>query len=97
MIFGSTIIPALPSCIPSVIVHQGAIVTISYDGPPLTISRDSSGRVRFPLVASEQRGAVNLTGEKIAELPNEEEASPRRLVDRKCDREHDEDYELEED
>jgi hypothetical protein len=60
--------PALP---------EGAPVSVSYpaqvEPKPILEKR----RIQVPLVRSNRPGSVQLTGERIAEILNEEDASPR--------------------
>ena len=60
-----------PSALP-----EGAEVTVSYpvaEGPP---SGTESKRVKFPLVHCKNPGTVALTGERVAEILDEEDVSP---------------------
>jgi hypothetical protein len=52
---------------------EGAVVVVSY--PPMGELRksDVKRRVEFPLVRSTKPGSVHLTGERIAEILNEED------------------------
>jgi hypothetical protein len=59
-----------------VTLPEGAVVTVSYAGT-LASNREKR-RIQVPLVRSERPGSVSLTGERIAEILNEEDASPRR-------------------
>jgi hypothetical protein len=56
---------------------EGAAVTVSYEDTsqkPPAIKK----RVQVPLVRTGQPGSVNLTGERIAEVLDEEDVAPRR-------------------
>jgi len=56
---------------------EGAAVIVCYPapiGPPPTVEKR---RIQVPLVPSDQPGSVHLTGERIAEILDEEDASPR--------------------
>jgi hypothetical protein len=55
---------------------EGAAVTVTYSANvrPATSKR----RIQVPLVPTDQPGSVQLTGERIAEIMDEEDASPRR-------------------
>jgi hypothetical protein len=61
--------PALP---------EGAAVTVYYPASrgskPAAVKR----RIQVPLVRTGQPGTVQLTGERIAEILDEEDAAPRR-------------------
>ncbi|HEV3203455.1 MAG TPA: hypothetical protein VGY77_03685 [Gemmataceae bacterium] len=61
--------PALP---------EGTKVTVSCDTTPVSQPRRKKKRVEFPLVHSKHPGTLNLTGQRIAEILDEEDASPRR-------------------
>jgi hypothetical protein len=61
--------PALP---------EGAAVTVSYPASGgLTPDREKR-RIQVPLVRSDRPGSVQLTGARIAEILDEEDACPRR-------------------
>ena len=57
---------------------EGAAVTVSY--PPLPKSKVVAQKLRIqvPLVRTGQPGSVSLTGARIEEILNDEDASPRR-------------------
>jgi hypothetical protein len=59
-------------------IPEGAKVTVSYHGPNHSPSLVKKRRIEVPLVRTGQPGTVNLTGETIAEILDEEDASPRR-------------------
>ena len=54
---------------------EGAAVTVSCAEPAVT-SPETKRRVEFPLVSSAHPGSVDLTGERVAEILNEEDAAP---------------------
>jgi hypothetical protein len=57
---------------------EGAPVTVSYEGPSEITAPVGKKRIQVPLVRTGQPGTVNLTGERIAEILDQEDASPRR-------------------
>ena len=61
--------PALP---------EGTKVTVSCDHAAVSPPRREKKRLRFPLVRSKHPGSLRLTSERIAEILDEEDASPRR-------------------
>ena len=61
--------PALP---------EGTKVTVSCNIVPVSQESPKKKRVQFPLVHSKHPGTLHLTGQRIAEILNEEDASPRR-------------------
>jgi hypothetical protein len=61
--------PALP---------EGVAVSVTYPAPAEMAPRVSKARIEVPLVRTGQPGSVNLTGERIAQILDEEDASPRR-------------------
>ena len=61
--------PALP---------EGAKVTVSYHGPIEAVSQTGKQRIEVPLVRTGEPGTVHLTGQRIAEILDEEDVSPRR-------------------
>jgi hypothetical protein len=61
--------PALP---------EGAAVTVYYPAPTGLKSAIVKKRIQVPLVRTGQPGSVHLTGERIAEILDEEDAAPRR-------------------
>jgi hypothetical protein len=61
--------PALP---------EGAAVTVCYPAPSATTPAVEKRRIEVPLVRTGQPGTVHLSGERIAEILDEEDASPRR-------------------
>jgi hypothetical protein len=56
---------------------EGAAVTVSCDMPPVLKKPSVQKQVEFPLVHSKHPGTLNLTGQRIAEILDEEDASPR--------------------
>jgi hypothetical protein len=57
---------------------EGVAVSISYPALGTSAPMRDKRRIQVPLVRCEQPGSVQLTGERIAEILNEEDASPRR-------------------
>jgi hypothetical protein len=57
---------------------EGAAVTVSYEGLSQIITPSGKKRIQVPLVRTGQPGTVKLTGERIAEILDQEDASPRR-------------------
>lgn len=57
---------------------EGAAVSIWYPAPVGSTPVHEKRRIQVPLVRSERRGSVQLTGERIAEILDDEDASPRR-------------------
>ena len=56
---------------------EGAAVTVTYPVPGGAARDVPKTRIQVPLVRTGQPGTVNLTGERIAEILDEEDASPR--------------------
>ena len=56
---------------------EGAKVTVSYQGPAGNGAQAKKRRIQVPLVQTGQPGTVNLTGQRIAEILDEEDACPR--------------------
>jgi hypothetical protein len=56
---------------------EGAAVTITYPVLNKPKPPDSKERIEVPLVRTGEPGTVNLTGERIAEILDNEDASPR--------------------
>jgi hypothetical protein len=54
---------------------EGAVVMISYDGPPAKQKAAADSRIQVPLVHTGSPGSVQLTGERIAEIMDEEDAA----------------------
>ena len=61
--------PALP---------EGAAVSVSYPAAGGSTPVREKRRIQVPLVRSERPGSVQLTGERVAEILDEEDAPPRR-------------------
>jgi hypothetical protein len=61
--------PALP---------EGARVTVFYHGPKTTGPESQKRRIEVPLVRTGEPGTVKLTAQRIAEILDEEDVSPRR-------------------
>jgi len=57
------------------VLPESAEVTVSCDVPPVLHGSTFQKRVEFPLVHSDEPGTLNLTGERIAEIFDEEDAS----------------------
>jgi hypothetical protein len=57
---------------------EGAQVTVSYHAPMGAGSEAQKRRIEMPLVRTGQPGTVKLTAQRIAEILDEEDASPRR-------------------
>ena len=57
---------------------EGAAVSVSYPAHGHAKSIGEKGRIQVPLVRCDQPGSVNLSGTRIAEVLDEEDASPRR-------------------
>ncbi len=55
---------------------EGAVVTISYGEPPGKLATAGRPRIEVPLVHTDQPGSLNLTGERIAEILDKEDAAP---------------------
>ena len=55
---------------------EGAVVTVTYPAPPKAKSDAQKQRIQVPLVRTDQPGSVHLTGSRIAEIMDEEDASP---------------------
>lgn len=61
--------PALP---------EGAVVVVTYPAPDTASEPVNKQRIQLPLVRSEQPGSVQLSGAKIAEILNDEDATSGR-------------------
>jgi hypothetical protein len=72
VINGVVVLPAGSS------VPEGADVSISYDAPPQARPDVPKKRVQVPLVHTGKPGTVNLTSERLAEILDEKDVSPRR-------------------
>ena len=57
---------------------EGTHVTVLCPQAPTPPQPRKTKRVEFPLVHSKHPGSVHLTGERIAEILDQEDASPRR-------------------
>lgn len=57
---------------------EGAAVSISYSGSEGPKPVLEKRRIQVPLIRTGRPGSVQLTGERIAEILDEEDASPRR-------------------
>jgi len=62
----------------NVALPEGAAVTVSLSPHKATTSTNGNQRVEVPLVRTGQPGSVDLTGQRIAEILDEEDAAPRR-------------------
>jgi hypothetical protein len=56
---------------------EGAAVTITYPALPTAKPAANKRPIQVPLVRTDQPGSVQLTGARIAEILDEEDASPR--------------------
>jgi hypothetical protein len=61
--------PALP---------EGARVTVCYLAPIVAAPQPEKRRIEAPRVRTGEPDTVNLTGQRIAEILDEEDVSPRR-------------------
>ena len=57
---------------------EGAAVSITYPAMPKAKPAGEKRRIQVPLVVTGQPGSVQLTGARIAEILDEEDASCRR-------------------
>jgi len=57
---------------------EGAAVSISYPAAAASMPVREKRRIQVPLVRCERPGSVQLTGERIAAILDEEDASTRR-------------------
>lgn len=57
---------------------EGAKVTVWYHAPIEAGPRPQKRRIDVPRVKTGEPGTVNLTGQRIAEILDEEDVSPRR-------------------
>jgi hypothetical protein len=60
------------------ILPEGATVIVSYEGPAGRAPAVEKKRIQVPLVRTGQPASVHLTGDRIAEILDEEDVSPRR-------------------
>lgn len=58
------------------LLPEGAEVRIVYE--PQAVTKKAGSRVQFPLVRTGKPGTLHLTNERIAEILDEEDFSPRR-------------------
>ena len=56
---------------------EGAAVYVTYAAPPAVKPATQKQRIQVPLVPTDQPGSVQLTGVRIAEILEEEDAPPR--------------------
>jgi len=56
---------------------EGAAVSVTYPASLREKPRDHGRRIQVPLVHTDEPGSVNLTGARIAEILDEEDASSR--------------------
>ena len=54
---------------------EGAIVTVSYGEPVPGKSVNGRTRIQVPLVKTDRPGSVDLTGDRIAEVLDDEDAA----------------------
>ncbi len=60
-----------------VTLPEGAAVTVVYCSPTMTATDGRpQGRIEFPLVRSARPGSIDLTNDRIAELLDDQAASP---------------------
>jgi hypothetical protein len=57
---------------------EGAAVTVTYPAQIMAKPPVEKRRIQVPLARNDRPGSVQLTGARIAEILNEEDASPRR-------------------
>lgn len=57
---------------------DGAKVTVCYHGPIESAPMPPKQRIEVPRVKTGEPGTVNLTGQRIAEILDEQDVSPRR-------------------
>jgi hypothetical protein len=57
---------------------EGAAVSVTYSGPNRSAPAPNKKRIEVPLVRTGRPGTLMLTGELIAQILDEEDASPRR-------------------
>ena len=57
---------------------EGAAVTVTYPAQPQASPVTKKQRIQVPLVRTGQPGTVQLTGARIAEIMDDEDAAPRR-------------------
>ena len=59
-------------------LREGAAVTVTYPAASKAKPSAQKRRIEFPLVRTDESGSVQLSGGRIAEIMDEEDASPRR-------------------
>jgi hypothetical protein len=59
------------------LLPEGAAVTVTWPAPAESLPGQPKARIQVPLVRTGRPGSVDLTGERIAEILDEEDASPR--------------------
>ena len=59
------------------VLPEGAKVTVSYPASAGPVPAAEKRRIQVPLVRTGRPGSVHLTGERIAKILDEEDASPR--------------------
>ena len=57
---------------------EGAVVMVTFLAPSGAKPPRIKRRVQLPLIPTDQPGSVHLTNERIAQILDEEDASPRR-------------------
>jgi hypothetical protein len=57
------------------VLPEGAMVTISYGEPPAKQTNFGASRIQVPLVHTGRPSSVKLTGERVAEILDEEDAA----------------------
>jgi hypothetical protein len=57
---------------------EGAAVMVYYPGPATAGPSVGIRRIQVPLVRTGEPGTVNLTGERIGQILDEDDAAPRR-------------------
>ena len=62
----------------AVVLPEGAPVIVSYKATPSVSAPASKQRIEVPLVRTGEPGTVYLTGQRIAEILDEQDVSPRR-------------------
>ena len=55
---------------------EGAVVAVSYAELPATSPSPGTHRIEVPLVRTGQPGSIHLSGQRIAEILNDEDAAP---------------------
>jgi hypothetical protein len=60
------------------VLPEGASVSISYPAMVELKPAKQKRRIEVPLVRTGRPGSLNLTGERISEVLDEEDAAPRR-------------------